>query len=257
MALLDRDGVRIRYDVAGQGPAVLLTHGFSASSHLFAGSVEALRADHTVITWDVRGHAGSEAGADPAAYTVPACVVDMVSVLDAAGAERAVVGGHSLGGFLALELWLAHPERVRALVLIGTGPGFRKDEPREAWNRRAGRIAAGLEADGLAALGAGDDVRTGVHRDARGLALAARGILAQHDGRVIDALPAIDVPTLVVVGEHDAAFRAGAQYLGDRIPGAELVVVPGAGHAPNLSRPAEFHRHLRDFLTRLPVEEAR
>ena len=66
MAVLERDGVRIHYDVSGQGPVVLVTHGFTASSHMFAGTAEALSSDHTVVRWDIRGHAGSDAGADPA-----------------------------------------------------------------------------------------------------------------------------------------------------------------------------------------------
>ena len=70
MARLDRDGVQIHYEAAGHGPAVLLTHGFSASSHMFAGVAADLAADHTVVTWDVRGHARSDSPADPAAYTL-------------------------------------------------------------------------------------------------------------------------------------------------------------------------------------------
>lgn len=257
MAVLDRDGVRIHYEVAGRGPAVLVTHGFSASGHMFAGTAEALADDHTVIRWDIRGHGGSDAGDDPAAYTPAASVADMDALLDAVGVERAVLAGHSLGGYLTLEYRLAHPERVRALVLVGTGPGYRQDEARAGWNRMAAKMADNFEARGLAALGRSSEVDASVHRDARGLVLAARGILAQHDGRVMASLPTIDVPTLVLVGERDEMFLGSAAYFGQKVAGCEVVVVPDAGHAPNLDQPTVFHAHLRAFLTRLPSEEPR
>lgn len=257
MAVLERDGVRIHYEVAGRGPVVLVTHGFSASSHMFAGTADALAADHTVVRWDVRGHAGSDAGDDPARYTPAACVGDMVALLDAVGAERAVLLGHSLGGFLTLECRLAHPDRVRAMVLVGTGPGYRSDDARAGWNRMCEKMATGFDERGLAALGRSAEVDGSVHGDARGLALAARGILPQHDDRVMASLPAVDVPTLVIVGERDEMFLGSASYFAKKIEGCEVVVVPEAGHAPNLDRPDAFHAHLRAFLSRLPHEEAR
>lgn len=255
MARLDRDGVQIHYEVTGNGPAVLLTHGFSASAHMFAGvAADLADAGHTAVTWDIRGHARSDSPADPAAYSAALAVGDMVAVLDAAGVDRAVVLGHSLGGYLSLELLLAHPGRVRALVLVGTGPGYRQDEARDDWNRMAERMGAAFETRGLDALGRSEEVAAGVHRDARGLALAARGILTQRDGRVMAALPGIAVPTLVVVGEHDAPFVGSARYMAGKIPGARLAVVPAAGHAPNISQPAAFAAELRSFLTSLPEE---
>ena len=137
MPHLAQGGVRIRYDVAGKGPAILFTHGFAASSRMFALNVGALSVDRTVITWDLRGHGDSDYPTDPAAYSVPLTMEDMAALLDSAGVERAVVAGHSLGGFLSLEFHLAHRERVEGLVLIATGPGYRRDEGRAGWNRMA------------------------------------------------------------------------------------------------------------------------
>ena len=251
MSSLDRAGVRIHYEVRGSGPALLLTHGFSASSAMWASAAEQLARTHTVVTWDIRGHGASDYPADPALYSVPLSVGDMAALLDAVGAKKAVVAGHSLGGFLSLEFHLAHPERVAALVLIDTGPGYRSDAPRAVWNERIERMAAAFERKGLAALGDGAEVRAATHRDATGLAPAARGILAQKDGRVVESLPKIGVPTLVLVGEHDEAFLAGSRYMAEKIPGAELAVIPGAGHSPNLSKPEEFHRALEAFLARI------
>ena len=91
------------------------------------------------------------------------------------------------------------------------------------------------------------------HRSVQGLAHAARGMLTQTDSAVIDALPLIRVPTLIVVGERDAAFLAPGEYMAKKIPGARLEVIPGAGHASNLDRPDVFSRVLRDFLSRLAL----
>jgi pimeloyl-ACP methyl ester carboxylesterase len=108
--------------------------------------------------------------------------------------------------------------------------------------------AAGLAAGGSEAIGDDEDIDLSAHRDPAGLALAGRGILTQHDATVIDSLPSIDVPVVVVVGEHDRMFLAGSQYLAERIPGAQLVVVAGSGHSPHVSGSDEVNRALRSFL---------
>jgi pimeloyl-ACP methyl ester carboxylesterase len=244
-------GVHVHHEIAGTGPAVLLTHGFAASSHMYAATVAELSADHTMITWDIRGHGKSDSPADPAEYSVAASLEDMAAILDAAGAERAVLVGHSLGGYLSLEFALARPERVDGLVLVDTGPGFRKDDGRERWNELAEGYAAGLTERGLDGLPPSAELDAGVHRSAEGLALAARGILRQRDGHVLEALPSIAVPTLVVVGERDEPFLAGSKYMAAKIPGARLVTIDGAGHAPPVTHPDEFAAVLRAFLDEL------
>ncbi len=240
--------VRVHYEVAGSGPAVLLTHGFAASSHMYAATVADLSANFTMITWDIRGHGKSDAPSDPAEYSVAASLNDMAGILDAAGADRAVLVGHSLGGYLSLEFTLAQPDRVAGLVLVDTGPGFRKDEGRARWNEMAEGYAADLDQRGLDGLPGSAELDAGVHRSADGLALAARGILRQRDGHVLEALPTITAPTMVVVGEKDEPFLAGSGYMAAKIPGARLVTISGAGHAPPVTHPDEFNAALRAFL---------
>jgi pimeloyl-ACP methyl ester carboxylesterase len=246
------EGVGLACHVEGSGPAVLMTHGFASSSHMFAANAEALAADHTVVTWDLRGHGGSDSPDDATRYSIASALGDMLALLDHVGADRAVLVGHSLGGYLSLAFHAARPERVRALVLVGTGPGFRKEEARRGWNDMAERFAEGFDRRGLDAHRGSDEFDPSVHRHGgAGLARAARGILTQHDSSVIDSLPRIGVPTLVVVGERDDPFVAGSRYMADKIPGASLVVVPGAGHAPNVSHRREFDSTLRAFLDRV------
>ena len=240
--------VDIHHEVTGSGPAVLLTHGFAASSHMFASTVPALATDHTVITWDMPGHARSAAPEDPAQYSIRTFLDHMLALLDDAGAERAVALGHSLGGYLSLELALAHPDRVSGLVLVDTGPGFRQDAARDGWNDMATAYAVNLERRGLDGLPAGAELAAGVHTTAVGLALTARHVLVQRDAHVIDGLATIDVPTLVVVGEDDRPFVGGSEYMAAKIPHATLVVIAGCGHAPSVTHPEPFNAAVGDFL---------
>jgi len=236
MPYLDRGGVRIAYeragnDGAGGGLPLLLSHGFGASARMWEPNLAALAAGRPVITWDMRGHGRSDDPPDQAEYTQDACVADMAAVLDACGADRAVLGGLSLGGYLSLAFWLAYPDRVAALLLFDTGPGFRSDKARQRWNERA--------------------MATAARADRPGLAHAARGMLTQHDARVIESLPSVDVPVLVLVGGDDAPFLGAAEYVAAKIAGAEHVVIPGAGHASNADQPELFNRHVLAFLDRL------
>jgi len=175
----------------------------------------------------------------------------MAAILDAAGVEKAVVGGLSLGGYLSLEFHLRHPERVAALMLFDTGPGFKRDEARAGWNLTAEATAAGYDTRGLEALPNRPEVGRATHRGAAGLARAARGILVQQDARVIESLPTIAVPTLVVVGELDTPFLAATDYMAAKVPGATKAIIPDAGHASNIDQIEAFNRIVLDFLERV------
>jgi pimeloyl-ACP methyl ester carboxylesterase len=243
--------VHIHREVTGEGPVVVLTHGFSATSQMYAATVPALATDHTVVALDLPGHGRSEVSADPADYSVATFVAAMLGSLDDVGAERAVFVGHSLGGYLSLELALAHPDRVRGLVLYDTGPGYRNDQARDGWNRMATSYAEQLEAKGLGGLPGGEELAASAHSSATGLAIAARQVLTQRDGHVMEGLATITVPTLVIVGERDDPFLKGSHHMADKIPNATIAVIPGAGHAPSVSHPDAFNTVLRTYLERL------
>ncbi len=249
MPTIDRDGVQIYYETAGSGPALLLTHGFSSASPAWQGQVDALSGDYQVITWDMRGHGRTDSPEDPAAYSEEATVADMAAVLDACGVERAAIGGLSLGGYMSLAFWLTHPQRVSALLLFDTGPGFRSDQSRAGWNEYALRNAERLEQGGLESVRDSGEVRRAWHvNGAAGLAHAARGMLTQRDGHVIHSLPNIDVPTLVLVGANDESFLAGADFMAEHVPGARKVVLADAGHSSNIDQPEAFNAAVREFL---------
>lgn len=252
MAELDRGGVRIHYESHGSGPAVLLSHGYGASSRMWEAQVEALKDRYHVITWDMRGHGQTDSPEDPDEYSPEHTVADMAAILEAEGVARAVIGGLSLGGVMSLEFHRAHPARTAALMLFDTGPGFRRDDARDEWNARARARAADLEARGLAALRRGDETHAREHRSAEGLARAARGMLTQRDDRLIRSLPTIAVPTLVLVGAEDKPFLAATDYMAAKIAGARKVVIADAGHAANLHQPLRFNQAMVAFLEDLP-----
>lgn len=251
MPYLERDTVRIYYEDQGSGPAVLLTHGYSATLGMWAPQVAALAKRYRLICWDMRGHGASDSPDDPTAYSHTATVEDMAAILAACNVDRVVIGGLSLGGFMSLQFYVDRPEHVRALMLFDTGPGYKQADGRAQWNRLAEDYALRFETRGLAALGDGTEVRVATHRSAQGLAHAARGMLAQKDARVIEALPAISVPTLLIAGSADKPFLAATEYMAAKIPDATKVIIEGAGHAPNLERPEAFNAAVASFLARL------
>lgn len=228
MPKLDRDGVSIHYEVHGSGPAILLTHGYSASTAMWRPNIHALGRDHTLILWDIRGHGQSDAPADPARYSRDLCMADMTALLDHCGVARATIGGLSLGGYLSLAFNVFQDKRVNGLLIFDTGPGYRNQDAREDWNRMA--------------------VRTGDQQPTDGLRLAARGILTQQDALVLDSLGQIRVPALVLAGANDKPFLKATDYMAAKIPGAAKVIIDDAGHTANIDQPAAFNDAVCGFL---------
>jgi pimeloyl-ACP methyl ester carboxylesterase len=231
---LERQGLHLDYEVYGRGrpgTPLLLTHGYGESRSMWDSNTDVLSRDRMVITWSLRGHGASDAPDDPTPYTREDSLLDMAALLDRVGAPRAVLGGMSLGGYLSLLFNARLPERVAALVLVDTGPGFRNPEARERWNEWVGSQA-------------GDAPTVG-------LAHAARGIMVQADATVFESLETIAVPTLIVVGSEDAQFLPAAEVMEKRIPGARKVVLVGAGHRANVDAAQEFNAAVSQFLEEL------
>jgi pimeloyl-ACP methyl ester carboxylesterase len=247
------DGVEVAFRVhnpQAPGVPVLLTHGFAATAAMWDPNVGALSADRPVIVWDQRGHGNSDAPEDMACYGQEISVADMAAVLDAAGAHRAVLCGMSLGGYLSLAFHLAHPQRVAALVLVDTGPGYRNAEARSNWNDWVERTAQRLET-GAPPPHPSPEVAQAVHEHPDGLPRAARGSMVQKDARVIESLDSIAVPSLVIVGAQDTDFLAGADYMQRHIPNARKLLIDNAGHAANMDQPDTFNTAVLELLEQL------
>src|SRR2546422_7714976 len=162
MSRVKLNGIEIDYAVSGRGRPVILSHGYGATRRMWNGQHAALGDRYRLITWGMRGHGQTESLPDASQYSLALTVGDIRALLQSLGVSRAVVGGLSLGGYVSLAFYLAHPEMVEALVICDSGPGFRNAEARAAWNRRAPERAAALEARGPEARGG----RTGAGRRA-------------------------------------------------------------------------------------------
>lgn len=269
---VDVGGHALHVETAGEGPPVLLLHGFTGSTRTLDGVAAGLHAaGFATIAVDLLGHGRSDAPRDPAAYAMERCTADLARVLDAAGAPRASVLGYSLGGRIALGLAVFRPERVRGLVLVGASAGLADPAERAARRRADDALAHALERDGVPAFVErwmalplfASQARLGpaflaaaraqrLANRAEGLAASLRGVGAGAQPPLHDALAHLAAPALFVAGAEDAKFGAIAADLARRVPGGRAVAIPGAGHAAHLEHPAAFLAEACAFLHAIP-----
>ncbi len=261
MPYADVNGQRIYFeDTGGDGAPVILAHGFLMDSSMFEPQVEALGADHRVITWDERGFGQTEFDAQPFTYWDSAS--DLLGLMDHLSIDRAVVGGMSQGGFVSLRAALLAPERVRALILLDTGATAQSAEAAEQEQGMAEAWLTHGPVDELVNAVA-DLIINEPEENKRWIAKwqARPKELMRHPaaclfGRedVSDRLAEITCPAIVVHGVDDVALTMeDAEALADGLPGAGPVVkVPGA-HAANLTHPGPVNDALRGFLADLPA----
>lgn len=247
------DGTRLAYEIHNPdatGTPMIITHGFSATAAMWDPNVDALSKDRPLLTYDQRGHGQSGDPGKTEGYSEAINVADIDALIDLLGAPKVIVGGMSLGGYLTLAYHLAHPDRIAALLLQDTGPGYKSDKARDGWNEYAETVAIqkGSEDSGLAKSA---EVAGAVHDNPKALMHVARGVLTQQDARVISSLPTIDAPTLIVVGANDTNYLIATDYMTGKIPGARKVVIPNAGHAANMDQPELFNSAVAEFLSGL------
>ena len=251
MARLARGGIDIHHESHGEGPPILLTHGFGATGRMWDEQIEEFTDRFRMIPWDLPAHGQSGAPRDPGAYSPDAAVQHMRAILDRP--TPAILIGLGVGGLLTLRFWRAYPELVRGMILIGTIPGLRSPLTRAVWNARTEALAVALERDGLDALEGGAEVDPRLHREAAALAMAARGLLKQDDEGALLFLADIDAPAMIVAGGDDKPSLSAATYMARTIPGARLEIVRRANHAVNIHKPDAANEAIRAFLGRLPA----
>jgi 3-oxoadipate enol-lactonase len=251
------NGIRVRYEDEGAGPAVLLLHAFPLAGAMWREQVAALRDRYRVIVPDLRGFGGSDA--PPGPYLMDQLADDSAALMSQLGVARAAVVGLSMGGYIAFSLWRRHRELVTALVLADTKAGADNEEGRAtreinarlAESQGAPAIAAKM-IPSLVAPDAAQSVRDELTalitaNSATGIAGALRGMAVRPDSHA--DLAAIDVPTLIIVGAEDSLTppsEAEAMHAG--IAGSTLVSIPRAGHLSNLEQPESFSAALGAFL---------
>jgi 2-succinyl-6-hydroxy-2,4-cyclohexadiene-1-carboxylate synthase len=260
------DGARYEVRVAGQGPTVLLIHGFTGRGTDWSPFLRAIHATgHSTIVVDLLGHGRTDAPADPARHAVERQAADIGEILRRHDAAPAIVVGYSMGGRVALRLTVSEPGMVRGLILESPSAGIA--DPRERVARAAAdaRLADMLEQRGLEAfletweaapLFASErrlpaDVQVRIQRARRrnrppGLAASLRGAGQGSMEPLVDRLRSIACPTLVVAGALDPDGLERALVLARRIPSVRLLILPDRGHAPHRESPARFRRLLID-----------
>lgn len=237
---------------------LLLIHAFPLDARMWEGQVNSLSPGVSVVAPHLPGFGGTRGVGR--VMSMGAAADRCLQAADAAGIDRMVVCGLSMGGYVAFELWRMARGRVAGLVLANTKA--ERDTPEAAEGRRA--LADRLEAEGSGFLvaapppllgeGADEGLRASVRdliadQPAASIAAAARGMAERKDSG--PDLGSIDVPTLVITSDGDALIPAEVTApMADRVPGAELVTIPGAGHLSNLEAPAAFEGALGPFLAR-------
>ncbi len=251
------NGTEINYaDTGGDGPLVVLSHGFLMDQSMFAPQVKALAPEFRAMTWNQRGHGGTSARG-PFSYWDSAR--DLLALLDHLGVQRAVLGGMSQGGFVSLRAALLAPDRVRGLILIDTEAG--KEDPavapayeqlHEVWREQGPGPVQEVVSSIILGPGQWDDwYAKWAAADIEQFTTAFRCLMDRDD--ITGRLGEISCPALIVHGTADAAISlAKAGELRDGLGGsARLAVIEGGTHASNMSHPAEVNAEMLTFLREL------
>jgi 2-succinyl-6-hydroxy-2,4-cyclohexadiene-1-carboxylate synthase len=258
----------VQDDGPSDAPPLLLLHGFTGRVEFWDEVVAELAGRFHCVRIDLPGHGRTIAPPDPSAFTMPHVADALCGLLDHLQIARTHVWGYSLGGRLALHFAAAHPDRLHCLILESASPGI--DDPSERAMRRADdeRLAQQIECGGVPAFvedwmrqplfasqaplpnekqSRARNWRSG--HTAAGLAAALRGLGVGAQEPLSATLPQLRIPTLILVGRHDAKFRAIGSTMVSHLPHASLHIVPEAGHAPHWEQPAHTAKIVAAFLS--------
>jgi 3-oxoadipate enol-lactonase len=265
------DKVRLYFEEVGQGTPILFVHEFASDHRGWEPQLRELGKRYRCIAYSARGYKPSDIPADQNAYSFRHVMRDAVAVLDHLEIDRAHLIGLSMGGYTCLQVALNHPERVRSLVLAGTGSGGERWYT-EQFHQQSRALGDQFEREGSAAVakgyGLGPSRIPFLLKDARGFAEFSRQ-LAEHDAQgsahtsrgfqgarpslydFEDELRKLAVPALIVVGDEDERCIEPSLFLKDAIPASGLMMLPKTGHVVNLEEPDLFNQAVGDFLTRV------
>lgn len=272
MPIARLNGIDINYEVHGDGTPIVLAHGYSASLEMWREQVDAFSAKYRLVIYDTRGHGRTTAPADTSQYGLAReYVADQLALMDHLGIDRAYVGGLSMGGMIAQEFALQHPDRVQALLLFDTGPGMGALGRDAAAAARFAKMREMLQTvartQGMSAIidamrnspmaqsiGARrDGVPEAVRRHIAGMrdmsvdGYIGGGTAMQEWAGTLDRLHAIAVPTLVLIGEQDNLLGP-SRVIHSKIAGSRFALIRNSSHGTNLWRPEAFTAATLAFL---------
>ena len=260
------NGINIYYESHGDGYPLVWSHEFAGDYRSWEPQVRFFTRRYRVITYSARGYLPSDVPTDESSYSQDQAVDDLRGLLEHLGIEQAHIGGLSMGGNVALNFGLKHPDMARSLVVAGTGTG--STDP-EGFRKNVNSIAQRMQEQGMAAM---TDYTRGSARiqflrkdphgwqefadqfyehSAIGSALTYRGVQGKRPSlfELQDQLTKLEVPTLIMIGDEDDPCIEPSIFMKRHIPYSGMVVIPQSGHAINLEEPEQFNRAVLDFLT--------
>ncbi len=265
MPILSVNNINLCYEEAGEGETIVFLHGYTGSSQDWANQIPSVSKKYRAVAMDSRGHGRSEAPTEEEDYSVKIFSEDVYALLLKLGIEKCCLVGHSMGGFMALQFVLDHPEIIKALVLVDTSSGEFEVAPGYAELRakldelaRNDGMEAAFEYDAannpmrIERFEKHPELREVTRRKMMSTSVDGYIYVARTFGKwepVTDRLNEIGVPTLVFWGEEDTPFLKASQILRDNIAGAKLVTMSGVGHNPHEEAPELFNATLLRFLS--------
>ncbi|HET9041992.1 MAG TPA: alpha/beta hydrolase [Burkholderiales bacterium] len=261
------DGVKLYYEEAGSGNAVIFVHEFAGDHRSWEPQMRYFSRRYRCITYSARGYPPSDVPDEVAKYSQERARDDIVAVLDHLGIDRAHVVGLSMGGFATLHFGLKHHARARSLVIGGCGYGAKPGEE-AGFRAECEAAAAAFDVEGAKAAlkyAIGPTRVQFQNKNPRawqefadqlashspmGSALTLRGVQMRRPSlyQLVEGMQKIDVPTLVMTGDEDEPCLEASLFLKRSIPTAGLLVMPRAGHTINIEDPEAFNAAVADFL---------
>jgi 2-succinyl-6-hydroxy-2,4-cyclohexadiene-1-carboxylate synthase len=265
------EDLRLHVASSGEGPVLVLLHGFTGSTATWDFLRPALDSQYRVVAVDLPGHGRSSSPSNHARYSLDRFADDLATIFDSLDIENAAVLGYSMGGRAAIRFAIVHPQRIKALILESTSPGIADPVERAARINSDALLADVIEREGIEAFVAlweklplwqnqrtvSDAGRKALRaqrlaNNARGLANSLRGAGAgYHD--VLALAGSIASPTLLLAGELDTKYVELGRRTAAAIPHAELRIIPDTGHAIHLEKPEDFAAEVSAFLGTIPA----
>lgn len=266
---------RIAHHEAGEGePALVILHGFTGHRDDFIGILPSLGERRRVLAPDLRGHGDSESGPGASGWSFDQLVNDLLAFLDALGLERIDLLGHSVGGFVALRTALRAPDRIRSLAFLCTAPETPSRMDPKGWQAGVA-ISAERGMDGFQPLAEramrnepfpglpawGDAERYFAHHRRRHASMSPEsyrevGTTFFESESLVERLPEVAMPVLVLVGAQDHEWLPGADLFEQHLPAARRITIEGAEHHPHQENRAAFLEALETHLERVGQGDA-
>jgi len=264
-----RDGVRLYYEEAGSGSAIVFVHEYAGDWRTWEPQMRHFSRAHRCVTFSQRGYPPSDVPSKPEQYGQSIARDDVLALMDALKIDKAHVVGHSMGAYTALHVGMHAPARCISVVVAGCGWGSTPDaKQREAMKALAAETGKMFSEEGIAAAAAkyadAPMRQAQKHKDPRGHGEFAR-MLAEHSAlghaqtmfnlqlkrptlwEMEDALKRFAVPLLVIVGDEDEPCIDGSVFLKRTVPSAGLLVIPRSGHNICAEEPAQFNAAIAEL----------